>query len=100
MHGVTFDSGIVASQHHYKRCGRGSARLRLGGEDREAVHDLDQSLTLEPAQPLAFLQKGQALLNMQVREEYELFRSACITLVCSCGYGSAGFSADQEEAVV
>ena len=46
---------------------RGSARLRLGGEDREAVHDLDQSLTIDAAQPLVFLQKGQALLKMQVK---------------------------------
>lgn len=45
---------------------RGSARLRLGGEEREAIHDLDQSLAMDPAQPLAFLQKGQALLKLQV----------------------------------
>lgn len=45
---------------------RGCARFEQGGEAREAVQDFDQSLELEPAQPLAFLQKGQALLEMQV----------------------------------
>lgn len=47
---------------------RGCARFQHGGKPREAVHDLDQSLTFEPAQPLALLQKGKALLEIQVRD--------------------------------
>jgi len=52
----------------FARGSRGSARLRLGGGCREAVHDMDKSLAVDPVQPLAFLQKGQALLRMQVRD--------------------------------
>lgn len=58
------DSGAVLLSS--PRRFRGSARLRLGGEYREAVHDLDQSLAIDPAQPLVLLQKGQALLKLQV----------------------------------
>lgn len=57
------------------RANRGCARFRHGGELREVVHDLDQSLAIEPVQPLAFLQKGKALLEMRVRESMNIYAS-------------------------